>query len=82
MTIPSLESLHTESPSFEQWQEQQFSGFARAVKAEFTLIDAVVENANHIDLVFIALGIATAFGICSKAAKSRAAPAGRRRLRS
>jgi len=71
--VPYLETLHAAPPTYEDWRTARDADFSQAFRDEYPLHDVVAQEAGLLDILFAGLGISTAFGLCSRAARSETA---------
>lgn len=57
--VPLLRDFQAEQPTFEEWRDD----VTGTVIGGFSLVDAVVENLNAMDILFALLGLITAFKV-------------------
>ena len=63
MVLPQMRWFLDNKPTLEQWR----ANMVDAMQSHFTFLDYLKEDFKAIDLLFAFLGIATAFGMVSKA---------------
>lgn len=61
--VPNLRELHANRTSYADWYAAREAESRQAFEAEFSLVQANLEELNGFDLLFVALGVTTAFGI-------------------
>ena len=66
---PLLEEFGATQPSFESWNAEKIEDI-REFWASVSAIDAVRQDLNMVDLIFMALGVATAWGIVMRTGDS------------
>jgi len=67
LSIPELERLADERPSFEQWRDRAIAETRSSFAAENSTVGLVASDLNLIDLVFAVLAVSTAFGLVARA---------------
>jgi hypothetical protein len=72
-TAPKLLELHSKRTSYADWYAQEVDESRRAFEAEFSIVQANVDELDLVDVVFLLLGVSTAFGIVRKASDAAAA---------
>ena len=60
--LPDLHEMHASPPTYEEWRAEQEVGFGEITRDTSSLEEAIFDM-GAIDLMFIFLGIATAFKI-------------------
>ena len=73
---PQLRELHSQRLSFEDWRAQRIEEDRRAFDEEFSIVQASLDELGPIDLVFVVLGVTTAFGVARRAADQGSGPTG------
>lgn len=73
---PQLRELHSQRLSFEDWRAQRIEEGRQAFAEEFSIVQANLDELGPIDLVFVVLGVTTAFGIVRRAGEQSGGPAG------
>ncbi|MBL9077548.1 MAG: hypothetical protein JNL08_08595 [Planctomycetes bacterium] len=58
-----LERLRDPSFTYEQWRDEQVA----ALRAEISLVDLVGDSLGFVDVIFVLLGLSTAFGLVRRA---------------
>lgn len=66
---PDLKDFAARQPSLEEWRDE----FVAKFKEEISLVDVVVEDLGLFDLLFVFLGVSTAFGMVMRATQQDAA---------
>ena len=68
VSIPLIEKFHEDQSSFTEWQDQFIQSIESSSEEGFGLMEAIISELDMMDLLFLGLGVATAFGICTKQA--------------
>ncbi len=70
--VPWLEMMVSEKPSFGLWKPRAVERAKEAMDSILpeVVIDSVIEESHVIDLIFLGLGVATAFGMCTRGRKN------------
>ena len=76
MTAPQLQALHAKPLSYEEWYAEREAESRRFLDQDFSIVQANLDALNAIDLLFVLLGVTTAFGIVRQASPPAATPAG------
>ena len=64
---PKLRKLHSNKLSFEDWYAQCEADSREAFEETFSVVQANIDELDAIDLVFVFLGVSTAFGMVRRA---------------
>jgi len=78
---PNLRELHADQTSYEDWYAAREAESRQAFEQDFSIVQANLEELNVIDLVFVVLGVSTAFGIVSRASSQGGPPASNQEVR-
>lgn len=73
---PNLRALHANPTSYEDWYAERVAESRQGFEENFSIVQANLEGLNGFDLLFVALGVSTAFGIVRRAETPVAGPAG------
>jgi hypothetical protein len=73
--VPNLRALHANRTSYQDWSAAQTARSHQAFEEEFSLVQANLDGLNGFDLLFVALGVSTAFGVVRRASQPAAEPA-------
>ncbi len=71
---PDLRALHETPLSYEDWYAETTAESRQAFEEGFSIVQANVEELNAIDLLFVFLGVTTAFGIVRRASPDGTGP--------
>jgi hypothetical protein len=67
LQVPMLRAMRASSPSYEDWYAEREAESRRAFEESFSIVRANLDGLNGLDLLFVALGVSTAFGIVRRA---------------
>jgi hypothetical protein len=70
-TAVELRALSAKPTSFEDWYAAQSAEFRNSFEADFSIVQANIDELNGLDLLFAFLGVSTAFGIVRKAGEEQ-----------
>ena len=65
--VDDLRELHTRKLSFEAWYAKTTTESRQQFDGEFSIVQANIDELNGIDILFVLLGVCTAFGIVNGA---------------
>jgi hypothetical protein len=77
-TAPELRSMRSNPPSYETWYAHHVAESRRAFEAEFSIVQANLDELSGFDLLWVFLGVSTAFGIVRRSGSEEAQPASAR----
>ena len=72
---PNLRELNAKKTSYADWYAAREAEARQGFEAEFSIVQANLEELNGFDLLFVALGVTTAFGIVRRASTQGPGPA-------
>lgn len=73
VTVPMLRRNYQEKPGYEQWRQELLDSIVETPLQEFSLVEAVTEGLNAIDILFALLGLYTAFQVGGRPHETQAA---------
>jgi hypothetical protein len=74
INAPLLRALHTNPTSYEDWYAERVAESRQAFEEDFSIVQANLDGLNGYDLLFVALGVSTAFGIVRRAGDKGTGP--------
>ncbi len=74
-TAAELRSMRSNQPSYESWYAHHVAESRRAFEAEFSIVQANLDQLSGFDLLWVFLGVSTAFGIVRRSGSEEAQPA-------
>lgn len=75
VNAPNLRALHANPIPYAEWYAQREAESRQAFEEDFSIVQANLDGLDLIDLVFVVLGVSTAFGIVRRADAQVAEPA-------
>jgi hypothetical protein len=66
-TGPKLRAFHSQQPTLEQWRQ----GIGDEIRAEASFVDYLREDFHVLDILFVFLGLSTAYGMVARATEAR-----------
>jgi hypothetical protein len=74
-TAQDLRSMRSQPPTYEEWYAAQVAESRRAFEADFSIVQANLDELNGFDLLWVFLGVSTAFGIVRRSGAEEDPPA-------
>lgn len=74
-TAVDLRSMRSSPSSYEDWYAAQVAESRRAFEAEFSIVQANLDELSGFDLLWVFLGVSTAFGIVRRSGTDEGQPA-------
>jgi len=74
INAPLLRALHATPTSYEDWYAERVAESRQALEENFSIVQANLDGLNGYDLLFVALGVSTAFGIVRRAGDNGTGP--------
>lgn len=71
-----LRAMHADRPSYEDWYAARVEETRRDFEQNVSIVQANLEELGPIDLLFVALGVSTAFGMVRRAGAPGSGPGG------